>query len=318
MDIRLYYEFAVLARTLNYHDAAEQLQVSQSTLSRHIVELENHYRLQLFYRDKYHVSLTNEGAAFYDSALAIWRAYEESERVARECSSTGCIVIGGVLNTALLYPYIAEAEKLVRSQSPDFSIKMSIHDSSSLKEQVELLRRGEMTCSAVYYASRLQNDCPDVAVDHICDLPVEAVVSTGAPLAGKASIELEDMAGCTLLQLVSPRFTPVWKCIRYEFESLGLPYQTRPETVGSVYDILAIMRNLDNKTVFLTYRGMLEAFGKSYGLDRSELQAVPVSFEQLHLRLDLIYLRKKESSSIRLFSDALKDAFAGVSTGSDL
>lgn len=48
MDIRLMREFLILARTENYLEAAELLFVSQPTLSRHIMTLENELGVPLF------------------------------------------------------------------------------------------------------------------------------------------------------------------------------------------------------------------------------------------------------------------------------
>lgn len=49
MDIRLMREFLVLARTENYLEAAELLFVSQPTLSRHIMTLENELGVGLLF-----------------------------------------------------------------------------------------------------------------------------------------------------------------------------------------------------------------------------------------------------------------------------
>ena len=49
MDIRLMREFLILARTENYLEAAELLFVSQPTLSRHIMTLENELGVGLLF-----------------------------------------------------------------------------------------------------------------------------------------------------------------------------------------------------------------------------------------------------------------------------
>ena len=61
MDIELFNEFLVLAQTLNYSKAAQQLYLSQSVLSRHIQNLENHLGVALLSRNKHSVELTAIG-----------------------------------------------------------------------------------------------------------------------------------------------------------------------------------------------------------------------------------------------------------------
>ena len=55
------YEFLVLSRTLNYSRAADALYISQSVLSRHILEMEQELNTSLFFRTTHNVSLTPAG-----------------------------------------------------------------------------------------------------------------------------------------------------------------------------------------------------------------------------------------------------------------
>lgn len=73
-------EFAVLSSTLNYSNASQILFITQSTLSRHISEMEEELGFQLFKRTTRNVELTEAGKHFsfhiskllkkYDSALS--------------------------------------------------------------------------------------------------------------------------------------------------------------------------------------------------------------------------------------------------------
>ena len=55
------YEFLVLSKTLNYSRAAETLYISQSALSKHILEIEQELNTQLFLRTTHDVKLTEAG-----------------------------------------------------------------------------------------------------------------------------------------------------------------------------------------------------------------------------------------------------------------
>lgn len=311
MDIRLYYEFVVLARTLNYHDAALKLQVSQSTLSRHIVELENFYHLQLFTRDKYHVDLTDEGSVFYDSAMAIWRDFEDSQKVAKSLNAhSNRILVGGVLNTVMFYSSVNKAEERVREKFPSFSLKLSSHTSASIKEQVELLRSGELSCSAVFFANGLSDEYPDIAVERICDIPTELVVSADNPLSERSGqVGIGDLNGFRLLQLVSDQYTPIWKCIRYELDRQGVEYSVAPVSVSSTYDIVGAIQGIASKDVFVTYRGVMDSFIDTYRLSMDGLRVFPIDPASLSLGLDLIYLTGQDTSMLGELVDALRASF---------
>ena len=78
MDIELLKEFLILARCLNFSNAADSLYMSQPVLSRHIQNLENHLGVALFSRDKHSVTLTDIGKIFvYDFLPAFNRDYPD-------------------------------------------------------------------------------------------------------------------------------------------------------------------------------------------------------------------------------------------------
>ena len=64
VELNLLAEFVLLARYLNFSKTAQELNLTQPTLSRHIVQLEEELGMQLFRRDKQSVTLTEAGALF--------------------------------------------------------------------------------------------------------------------------------------------------------------------------------------------------------------------------------------------------------------
>lgn len=61
MDVSYFHEFAVLAETGNYMEAAERLFLTQSTLTRHIQSLEKDLGVSVFDRTTRHIELTEYG-----------------------------------------------------------------------------------------------------------------------------------------------------------------------------------------------------------------------------------------------------------------
>lgn len=71
------YEFLILARTLNFSQAAEKLFINQSTLSRHISLLEKELGETLFERNSHNVSLTDKGRLFVQEASRLQLSYDQ-------------------------------------------------------------------------------------------------------------------------------------------------------------------------------------------------------------------------------------------------
>ena len=75
MDFRLRV-FLSVARHLSFTKAAQELQVSQPAITKHIQELENTYGVQLFVRQAGKVSLSEKGRVMEHYARQVLRQYE--------------------------------------------------------------------------------------------------------------------------------------------------------------------------------------------------------------------------------------------------
>lgn len=95
-DLLILSEFAALAKHLNFSRTAQELNLTQPTLSRHIVQLEEELEVQLFRRDRQSVSLTEAGELFLPEALAVLARYDAALRRLREYRDgmAGSLTIG--------------------------------------------------------------------------------------------------------------------------------------------------------------------------------------------------------------------------------
>lgn len=75
LDFRLRVFFTV-ARLLNFTKAAAQLHISQPAVTKHIKELEQHYKVTLFDRQPNALALTDAGRILYKHAAIIMEQYE--------------------------------------------------------------------------------------------------------------------------------------------------------------------------------------------------------------------------------------------------
>lgn len=71
MDLRVLRYFLMVAREQSFTKAAEQLKITQPTLSRQLAALEEELGVQLFNRGRHNITLTNEGVLLKRRALEI-------------------------------------------------------------------------------------------------------------------------------------------------------------------------------------------------------------------------------------------------------
>ena len=78
MEIQHIFEFLELAKTCSFSKAASNLYISQSSLSKHLMMLEDEVGATLFDRSARSVSLSEYGKIFLPYARKLWSLYRES------------------------------------------------------------------------------------------------------------------------------------------------------------------------------------------------------------------------------------------------
>lgn len=81
MDIQRIQEFLVLSDSESYTSASDKLYMNQSSLSRHIKELEEELGVTLFERSSRRVSLTDYGREFLPYAARIWEQFSAAQKM---------------------------------------------------------------------------------------------------------------------------------------------------------------------------------------------------------------------------------------------
>jgi LysR family glycine cleavage system transcriptional activator len=77
--------FEAAARHMSFTLAADELCITQSAVSRHVKNLEDHYRLKLFNRLTREIELTEEGLALFN---AVCRSFDQIEEASRAINKT--------------------------------------------------------------------------------------------------------------------------------------------------------------------------------------------------------------------------------------
>lgn len=188
MEINYLAEFVVLARTGNFLSAAEELFISQSSLSKHIKNIEAELGTALFNRTTRKVSLTDAGEIFLQYAQEICRQ-QQAYRVAlhnllarRENS-----VALGVLPTMAQYD-ITNIIFTFQHSYPDAKLSLVMADSYDLRAKLE--------DGSVDFAF-LRERGADEAFRRIymCTDSLVAIVPANHPLADRREIGIEQLRG---------------------------------------------------------------------------------------------------------------------------
>lgn len=134
MDIRLLRYFLAVAREKNITKAAESLHISQPSLSKQIMELEQEIGKKLLIRGKRQITLTEDGILLRKRADEIVRLLEKTERdlSANVPTLSGEVTIGGTPTKTVL---TAAAE--LRADNPDVRFQFYSSDAIDVMEKLE-------------------------------------------------------------------------------------------------------------------------------------------------------------------------------------
>jgi DNA-binding transcriptional LysR family regulator len=201
--------FLAIADAGSFVHAAARLHITQPTLSTSIAELERLVDARLFVRDRRRIRLTEAGGAFLPIARDLERGFRAADSFAR----------GGTLD-ALEWPSlrlgvirsIAEPilAAIVEVLAADFGIEMI--------EGTDYELRGALASGRIHCALTLLREAEAGLLAHrLWSEPYVMMASTRHPLAGRASIDPEELASdimiarrsCEILEETSRFFTRI-------------------------------------------------------------------------------------------------------------
>ena len=137
MELRVLRYFLTVAREENITRAARQLHLSQPTLSRQLMQLEDEFGVRLFHRGGHSISLTQEGLLLKRRAQELLALSEKTVRELshREDTLAGEIYIGcgETKNMATLAKHMAE----FRRENPLVQFSIYSANADDIKERME-------------------------------------------------------------------------------------------------------------------------------------------------------------------------------------
>lgn len=213
MEITYLNEFIKVAETGNYLEAADELFISQSSLSKHIQTLEREMGLSLLDRTTRKVKLSSAGGVFLPFAKSLVKTYEDSivalkkneENAKKEFTL-------GVLPSIDSYGISDIVSEYIKKWK-DTKVRLDEDDTSIL---IDKLKKGLYHLAFAY---DIKSDPSFVSVPYATDYLV-AVIPKGHHLANQKSVTLKELAKENLIVLKS--HTILFKVTMESFKKAGL------------------------------------------------------------------------------------------------
>ena len=214
MELRHLRYFVAVAEELHFRRAAERLHMSQPPLSQQIRALEEELGVQLLERSQRRVELTAAGSAFYERATEILRAVEDAGRLARRVhrGEVGRLSLGFVGSS--MYSFVPEALGAFRARHHDVELQLRELTTAA---QLRQLESGQIDVGVIRPAS----DRPGLVIETVLEEPVVVALPESHRLASRERIDLEDLAGESLVMLGQGESPGIRRALAATTERLG-------------------------------------------------------------------------------------------------
>ncbi len=137
MEIRVLKYFLTIAREENITRAAEQLHITQPTLSRQIMQLEEELGVRLFQRNRVNVVLTEEGRLLRRRAQEILELADKAEQEIIQNRETVAGEIGIGCGETRNMAYLSRLMETFRQKYPDVTFNIYTANADDVKERLE-------------------------------------------------------------------------------------------------------------------------------------------------------------------------------------
>lgn len=304
VDLRMIQHATTLASERNYAKAANLLHLSQSALSRSILELEKRVGKKLFDRNNGGVQPTEVGRLFLNHAEGILEKASDMDRDLRQATERK----GGELKVgAGTYPtdmFLGQAVGRLTVMRPGIQVEV-IHD--QVVDLIQRLRKRELDL-LVGDAAWLQG------ADDITAIPLKshqgyAVVRAGHPLLSKKEISLESVFAFPLVASgrAASRLAALAAKVGDSKNGAGLQARWLPAVMTESLSMMcSTVANSDAITLLPLQLALAEC-------DRGRLAILPLELPWLNIAFSVMHLAHRPLSPLGGdFLHAIKEADAAL------
>ena len=147
MEFRQLRYFVAVAEELNFSRAAKRLHISQQALSKQIRDLELELEIQLFYRTKHHVQLTEAGAVFLKESRQLLHQAQKAVQLSKRAARGEIGQIKLSFPASALHSVLPKILRFFRESHPDVEIIMN---ENCTHDQVQALLKNEIDLGFLY------------------------------------------------------------------------------------------------------------------------------------------------------------------------
>lgn len=186
MELRQLRYFVRVAELKSFSEASRQLNITQSTLSQQIRQLEGELGVELLVRDSHHVRLSDIGEAFFPQAQKTLSAANSCMDRIRDVQQLG----SGELNIGSTYsflPLLRETVLIFMKQYPGIKVNICCH---SMETLLRMLQEERIDMALSYKPSSV---VPDIDSHILFDNRLAVIVSDTHPLANQQSVRLSEL-----------------------------------------------------------------------------------------------------------------------------
>ncbi|MBP3866462.1 MAG: LysR family transcriptional regulator [Eggerthellaceae bacterium] len=250
MNAESLHEFTELANHLNFTETARLLNISQPTLSKHIIQLEKELKLTLFERMGNSVALTKTGAALLPYAYQISDAQAEfnAKVVELRKSAPPRLTLSGLTDER---PSTEMLGFLISLVGEKYGVECIEIKSRYNKDPKEMLDAKEV--DIIFDPVPVADPRKDEKFDYllVANLPLVAIMSNNHPLAQRSIIKLADLRGATLLKYEGVYLARSWHYIEDMCLASGFTPKTRSRHCATIAELFTQCADLHSSIVLI-------------------------------------------------------------------
>lgn len=212
--------FLEVARSMNFHQAATNMFVTQQVLSRQIQGLEKELDLQLFDRsNKRNLQLTESGKLLYEKwnplLSELKSAVEQAKNVEKDQNNT---IVLGIHAVSWVVDNAVELLQKFRKQNDSVRVETLVSGTVALEQQMQ---SGDINLLITFSTELENSDIPFCKIGEIKIRPA-IMMSKTHPLAAKKSLDFQDLENETIYLLKNSFSKDASRRVLQDFERFNL------------------------------------------------------------------------------------------------